>query len=55
MNLFTKQTQTHRHRKEKKKKTPGLHWWLSGKESPANPGDMGLIPGLGKAHVPWSN
>ena len=57
MNLFTKQKQTHRHRKEKQKKkeNPELHWWLNGKESPANPGDMGLIPGLGRAHMPGSN
>ena len=30
-------------------------WWLSGKESAANAGDIGLIPGLGRSHVPWSN
>ena len=22
---------------------------------PANVGDMGLIPGLGRSHMPWSN
>ena len=26
----------------------GLPWWLSGKESAANAGDTGLIPGLGR-------
>ena len=25
----------------------GLPWWLSGKESACNAGDLGLIPGLG--------
>ena len=24
----------------------GLPWWLSGKDPPANAGDVGLIPGL---------
>ena len=28
-----------------------LPWWLSGKESPANTGDMDLIPGLGRSHM----
>ena len=27
-----------------------LPWWLSGKESGSNAGDMGLIPGLGRSH-----
>ena len=27
----------------------GLHWWLSGKESDCNAGDLGLIPGLGRS------
>ena len=26
----------------------GLPWWLSGKESARNVGDVGLIPGLGR-------
>ena len=26
----------------------GLPWWLSGKDPPANAGDMGLIPGSGR-------
>ena len=25
------------------------------KNAPANAGDMGLIPGLGRCHMPWSN
>ena len=25
------------------------------KNPPANAGDMGLIPGPGRSHVPWSN
>ena len=25
------------------------------KNPPANVGDTGLIPGLGRAHMPWSN
>ena len=33
----------------------GLPWWLRGKNPPANVGDMGSIPGLGKSHMPWSN
>ena len=32
----------------------GLPQWLSGKESAANGGDMGLIPGPGSFHMPWS-
>ena len=24
-------------------------WWLTGKESPCNVGDLGLIPGLGRS------
>ena len=27
----------------------GLPWWLSGKESACNAGDLGLIPGLGRS------
>ena len=27
----------------------GLLWWLSGKESACNAGDMGLIPGFGRS------
>ena len=26
-----------------------LHWWLSGKESACNSGDLGLIAGLGRS------
>ena len=29
--------------------TLGLPWWLSGKNLPANAGDMGLIPGSGRS------
>ena len=25
------------------------------KNSPANAGDMGLIPGPGRSHMPWGN
>ena len=32
-----------------------LPWWLSGKELPASAGDIGLIPGLGRFHMPWGN
>ena len=28
----------------------GLPWWVSGKESGSNAGDMVLIPGLGRSH-----
>ena len=34
-------------------------WDFSGgavvKNPPANAGDTGLIPGLGRSHMPWSN
>ena len=30
-------------------KRPGLLWWLRGKESSCNAGDVGLIPGLGRS------
>ena len=34
----------------------GLLWWLSGEESAClNAGDMGLIPDLGRSHMPRSN
>ena len=33
----------------------GLPWWCSGKNPPANAGDTGSIPGLGRSHVPRSN
>ena len=33
----------------------GLPLWLSGKESTCHAGDMGLIPGPGRSHMPWSN
>ena len=29
--------------------TLGLFWWLSGKESVRNAGDVSLIPGLGRS------
>ena len=34
---------------EKKKKS-----WAGVKSLPANARDMGLIPSLGRSHVPWS-
>ena len=33
----------------------GLPWWSSVKNPPANVRNMGLIPGLGRFHMPWSN
>ena len=33
----------------------GLPWWLSSKDPPNSEGDMGLIPGLGRCHMPQSN
>ena len=45
------------------KRTLGCPWWSreSGriylknlKNLPANKEDMGLIPGLGRSHMPWS-
>ena len=32
----------------------GLPWWLSGKNLPANAGDMGLILDLRGFHMPQS-
>ena len=28
---------------------------LMGKNMPSSAGDLGLIPGLGRLHMPWSN
>ena len=36
------------------KTTEGLCWWRSG-YPPANAGDTGSIPGLGKSYMPQSN
>ena len=33
----------------------GLPWWLSGESPPARTGDMGLIPGQGRCHMPLSS
>ena len=33
----------------------GLPWWLSGKESATNAGDMSLIPGPERFHMPQNN
>ena len=38
-----------------KKEVFGLTWWLSGKESPANAGDVGSIPDLGTFHITQGN
>ena len=35
------------------KETQGLPWWYSSKESPADAGDTGSIPGLRRFHMPW--
>ena len=36
-----------------------MPWYFLGgpvvKNLPANAGDMGLIPGLGRFHMPWGN
>ena len=32
-----------------------LRWWSSGRGAPANAGDLGLIPGLGRFHMPWGS
>ena len=34
---------------------PGLLWWLSSKTPPADAGAAGLIPGVERSHMPWSN
>ena len=31
----------------------GLPWWLAGKESSCNAGDLGSIPGLGRSPGEW--
>ena len=33
----------------------GASLWLNVKNPPANVGDIGLIPGPGRSHLPWSN
>ena len=33
----------------------GLPWWQSGENLPANAGDTGLSPGLGRSHMTQSN
>ena len=35
----------------------GLHWSLGAvvENPPANAGDTGSFPGLGRSHMPWSN
>ena len=37
------------------KNSSGIPWWLSVKNPPADAGDMGSIPDLGRSHMPWSN
>ena len=32
----------------------GLPWWLAGKESSCNAGDLGSIPGLGRSPGEWN-
>ena len=39
----------------KKKKLQGFPGGAVGKNLPANAGDRGLSPGLGRSHMPWSN
>ena len=34
---------------------PGLPWWRSGESLPANAGDTGSRPDLGRSHMPRSN
>ena len=36
------------------KKSTGLAWWLSGEKPHVNAGNMGLIPGPGRSHMPQS-
>ena len=33
----------------------GPPWWLTGKESVANVGDTGSVPGPGRSHMPQSD
>ena len=40
---------------ESKKQNKGFPGDLVVKNLPANAGDKGSIPGLGKSHMPWSN
>ena len=32
----------------------GLCWWYSGQESACQARNVGLIPGLGRFHMPWA-
>ena len=32
-----------------------VQWITVGKNPPANAGDTGSIPGLGRFHMPWTN
>ena len=52
MNLFTKQKQTHIHRKQTYRDFPR---GTVVKNPPANAGNMGSSPRLGRSHMPWSN
>ena len=40
---------------KKKNYLLGLPWWSVVKNLPANVGDTGSIPGLGRFHMPWGN
>ena len=38
-----------------KKKPKDFPWWSCSKESPADAGDTGSVPGLRRFHTPWGN
>ena len=42
-------------KKEKKVLKPGFLGGSAVKNPPANVGDTGSVPGLGRSHNPWSN
>ena len=48
--IFTLPFHNTNHQEEKQKHTSSmLPWWLCGKESACNIGDLGLTPGLGRS------
>ena len=48
-------TDINRKKNSIKTQLSGLPWWRSVENLPANAGDTGSSPGLGRSHMPWSN
>ena len=58
MNVYAKQKQTHRYGKQTcdyQKRRGGFPGGAVVENLPANAGDMGSSPGLGRSHMPRSN